>query len=705
MSKGEDNALAALRQRTSKASSSEDLAAVVEAVSVYLRAKDVGFAFCGINTYRRTQGIWLTSHYMAAHDGQITTNINHPISVPRLLRLWHPEHVLYRPDLERADTFREVDYLRTSFKQPVRCVLDISFAYGTLAVNSTETHAFSEEDIDTLQQLAPILDELFAHIDGFKSLETELRASNHLRYQHALVRVRDSVWRMQSTDETYILLDAVTQALREVEIPFSDCGINVVIATEGQPKTLFYDRDNKTWHDGTPIQGSDNILSIWQSGETTYRPDLEREDPYGEQSHINEFFAGHIRSVIDIPFSRGTLAVNSTLAHAFDEEAIVFLEEMTSIMEEGFRHLQDLSLLTRHMHEAEAMSSAIAAVAATDEVDEALQTVVKQASKVLKSQRSILFLYDEDEQVLIPRAQVGHDWEALRQVRQRPGEGTSGRVFSSGESVLINNLSSQDDLPQLSPENRAHYAKAFSQTEGFHTAAAPLRIEDRIIGTLSVGGTDTAYSEYDLERLKTLASQASFALYRTEQKRVLSQSETQYRELIERTPSPIAVYADRRFTFLNPAAVRVLGGESAEQFIGHLVMDFVAPEQRSSLLRQVAAIDTGRDNSPSLIGKFIRLSGEEAHIEITGYPINDLGQPAVQVAFRDITAQICAEQILKINLALQRVRNEVLLMENEENWYQVASSIHGELRELIAFHQCGFMLIDLANDTFNAYLI
>jgi|GEM_PF-973641 len=705
MNTDQNSAFATLRQRTRTASNSEDLAAVATALSAYLHARNIRFSFCGINLFHRTRDIWFVNKYIATSDEQIITIVDHPISAPKLLDIWQPERVLYRPDLDNSDPFREARRQRADFAQPVRCALDISFAYGTLAVNSTEARAFSEGDIGIIQQCLPLLNELLARSESFKPLEEELRASGHLRYQHALMRVHDAVWRMHSIDETYDLLDALMQALYEAEITFSECGINVVINNEGQPKTLFYDPSNRTWRNGTPDHGSDHVLHFWQSGKTTYRPDLDREDLYGEGDHIRSRFTKPIRSVIDVPFSCGTLAVNSTLAHAFDEETIAFLEAMTSIMDEGFSRLQDLELLSRQMREAEAMAKAIAAVAATDEVDEVLQTVVQQASAVLNSPRVILFLYDEDAQVLIPRAQVGHDWEALSQVRQSPNEGTSGRVFSSGKPVTINDVSARDYLKQLNPENREHYAKAFSLAPSNYAAAVPLYIDQRIVGTLSVASDNSPYSQHDLERLHTLAAQATFALYRTEQKRKLSQSETQYRQLIERAPSPIAVYANRRFIFLNPAAVHILGGESAEQFIGQLVMDFVAPGHRWSLLRHLTAIDTGRDSPPSLIEKFIRLNGEEIQIEIIGHPIDYLGQPAVQVTFRDITAQIRAEQMLKLNLALQRVRNEVLLMKNEGSWHQIASSIHGELRQLISFYQCGFILVDLANDAFDAYLI
>ncbi len=354
-------------------------------------------------------------------------------------------------------------------------------------------------------------------------------ADETLDRDNALARVRDAVWHMQSVDETYVLLDAIEQALHDADVTFSACGVNVVELTSGEPKALFYDREKKEWRDGEPNQGSENVLLFWQGGETVYRSDLEREDLYGETPHFDEYFTARIRSVVDVPFSRGTLAVNSTHANGFSSETIAFIEQLARILEEGFRRLQDLENLQR--------------------------------------------------------------------------------------------------------------------------------------------------------------------------------SEARYRQLIEQSPSPVVVYADGDLLFLNPAAVHTLGGQSAEQFVGHPLMDLIHPNQRRRILRRMSAIDPAQEHHPTLIEKFVRLDGEEIDIEISSHPIDYMGRAAVQVTFRDITAQQRAERMLKVNLALQRVRNEVLRMEGEADWHRIAASIYAELRQLVSFHQCGFMLVDLANDSFDAFLI
>ena len=56
-----------------------------------------------------------------------------------------------------------------------------------------------------------------------------------------------------------------------------------------------------------------------------YRPDLEQEDPFDEKAAISQFYEKRIRSVIDVPFSHGTLALNSDRPHAFSEDQVEWL--------------------------------------------------------------------------------------------------------------------------------------------------------------------------------------------------------------------------------------------------------------------------------------------------------------------------------------------------------------------------------------------
>jgi len=52
-----------------------------------------------------------------------------------------------------------------------------------------------------------------------------------------------------------------------------------------------------------------------------------------------------VRSIIDVPFSFGTLTVNSAIADAFGERDLSFFEELAEALFEGFRRMEDLQQL------------------------------------------------------------------------------------------------------------------------------------------------------------------------------------------------------------------------------------------------------------------------------------------------------------------------------------------------------------------------
>ena len=74
-----------------------------------------------------------------------------------------------------------------------------------------------------------------------------------------------------------------------------------------------------TWRPAGHGEGSKIILQIWRQGEIAYRRDLAAKDEHREASQIEGLFQRPVRSVIDVPFAQGTLAVNSPRPNAFSE--------------------------------------------------------------------------------------------------------------------------------------------------------------------------------------------------------------------------------------------------------------------------------------------------------------------------------------------------------------------------------------------------
>jgi signal transduction histidine kinase len=124
----------------------------------------------------------------------------HPIH-----RFWQEGKVVYRPDLTVEDPFQEVWY----FPPLTRCVVDVAFSHGTLALNSHAPNAFSADDIELLEELAVVLSEGFKRLDDLQQLEQRAQEAE------ALASAIDAVY--SYTDLEQRLQEIVRQVRERIE--------------------------------------------------------------------------------------------------------------------------------------------------------------------------------------------------------------------------------------------------------------------------------------------------------------------------------------------------------------------------------------------------------------------------------------------------------------------------------------------------------
>ncbi len=72
-----------------------------------------------------------------------------------------------------------------------------------------------------------------------------------------------------------------------------------------------------------------------------------------EKEHIEQTFGSTVRSVIDVPFSFGTLAVSSPEPEVFSKDDIQFMQEVAQVLSEGLRRTEDLGRIESQMRELE----------------------------------------------------------------------------------------------------------------------------------------------------------------------------------------------------------------------------------------------------------------------------------------------------------------------------------------------------------------
>ena len=158
------------------------------------------------------------------------------------------------------------------------------------------------------------------------------------RREEILSHVRDEVSRMRPPGESQALDALVQSALQELGVPFHACGVNPVDPEPRSPSGKSPDASAAVqWSEDRATRELKIIYQIWRSQEVTYRRDLRLEDPYGESRSHAETYGAPVRSIIDVPFSHGTLAVNSTEPDAFSEESIAALQALASALSEGYK--------------------------------------------------------------------------------------------------------------------------------------------------------------------------------------------------------------------------------------------------------------------------------------------------------------------------------------------------------------------------------
>lgn len=141
----------------------------------------------------------------------------------------------------------------------------------------------------------------------------------------------------------------------------------------------------------------------------------------------------------------------------------------------------------------------------------------------------------------------------------------------------------------------------------------------------------------------------------------LKESEERYRLLVDLSPDAIAVFSQERLAFINPAGLRLFGAADPKEMAEKPALDLVHPEHRDAVrlrLRRLAA-DGGRTKFREI--KILRLDGQAVDVEAAGVGVSYLGQPAIQVVLRDITARRRALQDLEHQASFPRLNPNPVL--------------------------------------------
>jgi PAS domain S-box-containing protein len=141
----------------------------------------------------------------------------------------------------------------------------------------------------------------------------------------------------------------------------------------------------------------------------------------------------------------------------------------------------------------------------------------------------------------------------------------------------------------------------------------------------------------ELRLAQTIAGQIAFAIGRRRSEEALRESEERYRRLVEVCPVGVLVHSEGRLAFVNPAAVRLVGAERAEDLVGRPMLDLVHPDDRALVVERLRQLREGAGEVPPVEERFVRPDGSVVDVEAVSTRFTYQGRPAVQVVARDVT--------------------------------------------------------------------
>ena len=163
-------------------------------------------------------------------------------------------------------------------------------------------------------------------------------------YREALRQLRRMVTLIKHGDTPEEIVEALGECLSTAQIDYAGYGVNLIEEDSGEIQLTqhTHEPDGGVFHRVSILRAPDIVTTWWREGRTVYRKDLLNDDPYDELKDLATTEPAQRRSVIDIPFSGGTLGVNSLRADAFTDTDLEFLQDLAGLLTAATQRWHDL---------------------------------------------------------------------------------------------------------------------------------------------------------------------------------------------------------------------------------------------------------------------------------------------------------------------------------------------------------------------------
>ncbi len=269
---------------------------------------------------------------------------------------------------------------------------------------------------------------------------------------------------------------------------------------------------------------------------------------------------------------------------------------------------------------------------------------------------------NEDEVTVRPVAEAGFVEGYLAGINIRfdntpEGQGPIGTAIRTGITVIIDDTQTH---PQFAPWRERAFERGY-----LSAAAAPLRVNGRVVGALVVYGAELKMFGPDkVMLLEKLATDLGVALGRRASLETLRASEERFRLLLDASPEAIFGVDTRGVcTFVNPACLSMLGYTQAEMLgasVHHLI-HHTYPDGRPYPKEHCHIRCSTLEGRPTHVDSEVhwRKDGTSFPVEYWSHPMyRDAELVGAVVNFVDITERKYAEEALRESEARFRAMAE-----------------------------------------------
>jgi len=205
----------------------------------------------------------------------------------------------------------------------------------------------------------------------------------------------------------------------------------------------------------------------------------------------------------------GVISVDSNYKSAFGREDLQILETMSSLATEAIRNAQVFKELDQRIGELDLINRINHIFSQTLDLRKAFDQVVAALKKELKMERATLVLLDSESGELEIKIADGLTEEQIKRGRYRLGEGITGEAVRSGRIQGVPDISKE---PRFLDRTGARVGLKVTRALSF--MAAPIKLEGRVIGVLSVDKEFESEEQFnrDLQLLEIVSSSLAQAV-------------------------------------------------------------------------------------------------------------------------------------------------------------------------------------------------